>query len=128
MTSLQSRNTNTDKFITLNGTRYKLCKVIDKTATNIHHAISQKEYKKYDVQNPLNKMPVRIIRHEDFNRFFQDRQNPRKQLEYLINERWGNVLSIGVKRALFDILSLPDDVFYKKELVKGTKKENLQTK
>ena len=127
MTSLQNHNIISNT-VTIDGIEYKLCKIKDRTATNIHHIISQKERQKYDVQNPINKMQVRIVRHDDFNRFFQDRQNPKKQLEYLLNEWWGNVLSLWVKRALLDILSLPDDVFYKTELIKGTKKKNRQTK
>jgi len=68
------------------------------------------------------------VDHNDFNRFFKDRQNPRKQLEYLVTERWGSVLSLWVKRALLDILTLPDNVFYKEELIKGAKKKNKQNK
>ena len=127
MTSLQNHNI-INHYTTINGVQYKLCKVIDRTATNIHHIISQRERQQYDVQNPINKKKVRIIDHNDFNRFFKDRQNPRKQLEYLVTERWGNVLSLWVKRALLDILTLPDDVFYKEELIKGAKKKNKQTK
>lgn len=127
MTSLQSRNTNTNRIITLDGVQYKLCRVIDQTATNIHHILSQKQHQKYDVQNPINKMKVKIYRHDIFNRFFWSRQTPKEQLEYLLVEWWGSVLSLGVKRALLDILSLPDDVFYKQELIKGSKKKNLQT-
>lgn len=127
MTSLQSRNTNNNRIITLDGVQYKLCRVIDETATNIHHILSQKQYQKYDVQNPINKMRVKIIRHDIFNRFFGTRQTPKEQLEYLLKEWWGSVLSLWVKRALIDILSLPDDVFYKEELIKGRKKKNLQT-
>lgn len=123
MTSLQSRNNNIDT-ITINGVEYKLCKIIDRTATNIHHILSQKKHREYDVQNPINKMEVKIYRHDIFNRFFGARQTPREQLEYLLNEWWGNVLSLWVKRALIDILSLPDDVFYKTELVKGARKKN----
>lgn len=128
MTSIQSRNNANDRVITLNGVKYKLCRVIDQTATNIHHIISQKKHQIYDVQNPINKMQVKVIRHDIFNRFFGTRQTPKEQLEYLLKEWWGSVLSIWVKRALLDILTLPDDVFYKAELIKGTKKKNLQTK
>ena len=66
MTSLQSRNTNTNRIITLDGVQYKLCRVIDQTATNIHHILSQKQHQKYDVQNPINKMKVKIYRHDIF--------------------------------------------------------------
>ena len=93
MTSLQNHNT-INHYTTINGVQYKLCKVIDRTATNIHHIISQRERQQYDVQNPINKKKVRIVDHNDFYRFFKDRQNPRKQLEYLVTERWGNVLSL----------------------------------
>lgn len=93
MTSLQSRNTN-NTIVTINGVQYELRKVIDRTATNIHHIISRKERQEFDVENPLNKIPVKILRHDALNRFFGARQNPKKQLEYLLTEWWGNVLSI----------------------------------
>ena len=128
MTSLQSRNNANNRIITLDGIKYKLSRVIDDTATNIHHILSQKLWQKYDVQNPINKMRVKVIRHDIFNRFFGTRQTPKEQLYYLLTEWWGSVLSTGVKRALLDILNLPDDVFYKEELIKGAKKKNLQTK
>lgn len=128
MTSIKSSNNVNNSVIILNGVQYKLSKIIDTTATNIHHIISQKEYQEFDVQNPINKMKVKVLRHDALNRFFWDRQNPKKQLEYLLKERWGNVLSIWVKRALLDILSLPNDVFYKKELIKGAKKQNKNIK
>jgi len=128
MTSIKSRNNVNNNIIILNGVQYKLSKVIDATATNIHHIISQKEYQQFDVQNPLNKMKVKVLRHDALNRFFGDRQNPKKQLEYLLKERRGNVLSIWVQRALHDILSLPNDVFYKKELIKGAKNKNKDIK
>lgn len=94
MTSIKSRNNVNNSVIILNGVQYKLSKVIDTTATNIHHIISQKEHQEFDVQNPINKMKVKVLRHDALNRFFGDRQNPKKQLEYLLKERWGNVLSI----------------------------------
>lgn len=124
MTSIQSRNNADRRIITINNIKYKLSRLIDDTATNIHHAISQKLNKEFDVQNPINKMQVKVIRHDIFNRFFGTRQTPKEQLEYLLKEWWGSVLSIWVKRALLDILTLPDDVFYKAELIKGTRKKN----
>lgn len=124
MTSIQSRNNADRRIITINNIKYKLSRLIDDTATNIHHAISQKLNKEFDVQAPQNKMEVKVIRHDALNRFFGNRQTPRQQLEYLLKDRWGNVLSIWVKRALYDILSLPNDVFYKKELVKAGKNKN----
>lgn len=94
MTSIQSRNNADRRIITINNIKYKLSRLIDDTATNIHHAISQKLNKEFDVQNPQNKMEVKVIRHDALNRFFGNRQTPRQQLEYLLKDRWGNVLSL----------------------------------
>ena len=109
---------------TINGVQYQLRRITDKTATNIHHIISRKEKQEFNVHDDLNKIKVRVYDHENLNRFFGDRQNPKKQLEYLLVHWWGNVLSTGVKRALYDILSLPNDVFYRAELIKSRKNKN----
>lgn len=120
-------NNLTSNITTVNGVQYRLRRVIDKTATNIHHIISRKEKQDFNVHDEHNKIRVNMIDHDNLNQFFKDKQNPKKQLEYMVTNRRGNVLSAWVKRALYDILSLPNDVFYRAEVIKGRKNKNKKT-
>lgn len=113
---------------TIDGVPYRLRRVIDKTATNIHHIISRKQNQEFNVHSEHNKIKVRVIDHDNLNQFFGNRQDPKKQLEYMVTNRRGSVLSTGVKRALLDILSLPNDVFYRAEVIKGRKNKNKKTR
>ena len=111
-----------DRILTIDNVPYRLLRVIDKTATNIHHVISRKENKKFNVHIDRNKLEINMRVHDALNRLFWDKQNPRKQLEFMLNI-WKEVLSPWVKQELYTILSLPDDVFYHKDLIKDDKKK-----
>lgn len=86
-------NNLTSNITTVNGVQYRLRRVIDKTATNIHHIISRKEKQEFNVHDEHNKIKVNMIDHDNLNQFFKDKQNPKKQLEYMVTNRRGNVLS-----------------------------------
>ena len=109
-----------DRIITINGIDYRLLRVIDNTATNIHHRISRKEANKFNTNHERNKLKINMRVHDALNRFFWDRQNPRKQLEFMFNIR-KDVLSPGVRQELYTILTLPDDMFYHTDLIKNGK-------
>ena len=121
-------NCNRDNIINLNGFEYRLQRIIDATATNIHHIISRKEKEKFNVHDERNKMKINMRLHDALNRFYWDKQTPRKQLAFML-DIWKPVLSPLVKNALFDILNLPDDVFYHIDLIKCKKKKqkNIET-
>lgn len=109
-----------DRIITLNGIDYRLLRVIDKTATNIHHVISRKEINKFNTNHERNKLRINMRIHDALNRLFGDKQNPKKQLEFMFNIR-KEVLSPWVRNELYTILTLPDDMFYHQDLIKNGK-------
>lgn len=84
--------------------------------------ISRKENKKFNVHIDKNKLEISMRVHDALNRLFWDKQNPRKQLEFMFNI-WKEVLSPWVKQELYTILSLPDDMFYHEDLIKDGKKK-----
>jgi hypothetical protein len=59
-----------DRVITLDNVNYRLLKCIDKTATNLHHIISRKENKKFNVHHERNKMVINMRVHDALNRLF----------------------------------------------------------
>lgn len=118
---MSSKNRNRlDNIIERNGIQYKLVRIIDKTATNIHHIIWQwwDNKKKFNVQHPKNKVRVNVWYHDALNRFFKDKQNPRLQLIEIF-ELVKPVLSRWVKDELYTILYKTDDeMFYDSDLIK----------
>lgn len=107
------------KEITLgDGQRYRLQKIIDPTATNIHHVLGQSLSKEYVTWDKDNKMKVNMVRHNSLNHFYGCRQDPASQLKYMLEERREPVLSDWVKEELYALLSLPRGLFYKEHLVK----------
>jgi len=101
---------------------YKLNLLIDRTATDIHHIISKKEIHKFKVNDDKNKIKIQRRKHVALNNFFLDNQNPRKQLQVMYDIR-KTALSPGVRNELYTLLSLPDDMFYDKDLIKWTKQK-----
>ena len=63
-------NFNRDNIINLNGVEYRLQRIIDATATNIHHIISRKEKEKFNVHDERNKMKINMRLHDSLNRFY----------------------------------------------------------
>lgn len=118
------RLNNLGNITTINGVQYKLRRVIDRTATNIHHIISRKENQEFNVHDSHNKIRVSMVDHDNLNQFFKDKQNPKKQLEYMLDNWRGGVLSPQIIQALYDILNTPNEDFYRAELIKSPKKKN----
>lgn len=110
-------NNDNNRIINLNGVDYKLRKVIEKTATNIHHIIWNCNRNEYHTNKPENKMTINMIRHQCINDLFWNLQSPHEQFRFMWEIR-KPVLSRGVNMAIYDILNLPRDLFYKEELIK----------
>lgn len=109
-----------EKITTVDWKQYKLQLIKDKTATNIHHVLGQCNFKEwYAVQSPVNKIKVNEIGHDNLNRFFWNRQTVHQQLQYMLEDWWWNrVLNETVVKELYALLSLPRDLFYKKEVIR----------
>ena len=111
-----------DRTITLDNVNYRLLKVIDKTATNLHHIMWRCNRHKYNTNIPENIVRISEREHDALNRFFKDKQNPRDQLRKVF-ELVKPVLSTGVKHELEIILNCDDDLFYIPGLLKWKKKK-----
>ena len=112
------------RILEMDGIRYKLNRVIPPDEEDRHHIISRKERARFKVWNDENIVRIKRRTHVALNNLFEDKQEPRKQLEMMVGI-WKSALSEGVKRALYDILSLPDDVFYNEKLINGKYKKKL---
>ena len=103
--------------------QYKLCKIIDKTATDIHHIIWKKYRNQYNTNVEENKTRISRRLHVALNWFFGDKQNPRDQLKQIF-EIVKPVLSNWVRNELYTILyECDDDLFYIPEVLKWKKKK-----
>lgn len=106
-----------------NGVKWKLCKIIDKTETDIHHIMWKCNRLKYNTNIDENKVRISRRLHVALNGFFGDKQNPRDQLKQVF-EIVKPVLSEWVRKELYTILyEADDDLFYIPELLKWKKKK-----
>lgn len=107
----------------IDGVQYKLCKLIDRTATDIHHIIWKKYRHKYNTNAEENKTRINRRMHVALNSFFWDKQSPREQLQQLF-EIVKPVLSNWVRQELYTILyECDDDLFYIDEVLRWKKKK-----
>lgn len=112
-----------DRVVTIDNVEYRLQRLVDKTATNIHHIISRKLHQKYNVRHEKNLVRINMREHDALNRYFLDKQNPRDQLKKVF-ELVKPVLSTGVKQELQTILyECDDDLFYDPDLLKWGRKK-----
>jgi len=110
-----------------NWVQYKLCKIIDKTAQDIHHIMWKCNRNKYNTNIEQNKVKISRRLHVALNGFFGDKQNPRDQLKQ-VYEIVKNVLSPWVRNELYTILyECDDEMFYIPELLKWKKKKKTNT-
>ena len=112
-----------DRILTIDNVPYRLLRVIDKTATNLHHIMGKCNRQKYNTEIPENKVRISEREHDALNRYFKDKQNPRDQLRKVF-ELVKPVLSAGVRHELEVILSCSDDLFYIPELLKWQKQKS----
>ena len=116
-----------NRIIEINGVQRKLNRVIDKTATDLHHIMWQCNKHLYNVNIDENKIRMERREHVALNNYFRDKQNPREQLKK-VYETVKSVLSEWVRRELYTILyEADDDMFYIPELLKWKKKKKQKT-
>ena len=112
-----------NRIVEINWVQWKLNRVIDKYATDIHHVVGQKYKHLYNVNIDQNKMRISRKDHVDYNNFVKDKQNPREAMQKLF-EMCKQVLTAWVRRELYTILYETDDeMFYIPELLKWKKKK-----
>lgn len=126
--SLKNRNRNRiARITTIDWIQYKLNRVIDETATSIHHIMGQCNKKQYNVNIEQNKVRISDREHIALNNYFKDKQNPREQL-IKVFEMVKPILSAWVKQELYTILyKVDDDLFYIPELLKKWKQKKPKT-
>lgn len=114
-------NRDKPKILEIDGDLWKLNKVIDKNAMDLHHIMGRCNRNKYNTNIEENKIKINRRLHVALNWFFGDKQNPRDQLKQVF-EITKNVLSPGVRRELYTILyECDDEMFYIPELLKWKK-------
>lgn len=111
-----------DRVITIDNVNYRLLKVIDKTATNLHHIMWRCNRHKYNTNIPENLVRISEREHDALNRYFKDKQNPRDQLKKVF-DLVKPVLSQWVRHELEIILNCDDDLFYIPGLLKWLKQK-----
>lgn len=105
---------------------YKLNRVIPPDEYDNHHIISRKEKDKFKVWEQDNIIRIKRRTHVALNNLFEDKQNPRKQLQMMF-DIWKSALSVWVRNELYTLLTLPDDMFYNDNLLNGKYKKKLWT-
>ena len=117
-----------NRIVEINWVQWKLNRVIDKTATDLHHIMWQCNKHLYNVNIEQNKIRMERREHVALNNYFRDKQNPREQLKKVF-ETVKTVLTPGVRRELYTILyETDDDMFYIEELLKEKKKKDNKPK
>ena len=112
-----------NRIVEINWVQRKLNRVIDKTATNLHHIMGRCNKHLYNVSIDENLIRMSEREHIAFNNYFGNKQNPREQLKKVF-ETVKTVLTPGVRRELYTILYETDDsMFYIDELLKWKKKK-----
>ena len=112
-----------NRIVEINGVQRKLNRVIEKSATDMHHIMWQCNKHLYNVNIDENKIRMERREHIALNNYFRDKQNPREQLKKVF-ETVKQVLAPWVRRELYTILYEADDeMFYIPELLKWKKKK-----
>jgi len=116
-------NNKFNRILVVNWIQYKLNRIIEATATNLHHIMWKCNKMKYNVNIPENIVEMNEREHVALNSFFKDKQNPREQLQKLF-EIVKPVLSPWVRNELYTILYQTDDeMFYIQELLRWKQKQ-----
>ena len=114
---MDKANNITDSIIRIGNVDYSLKRIVDKTATDIHHLIWKRYRHQYRTNAEENKVRINRRKHIALNQFFGDKQNPREQLIEVFN-LVKPVLTPWVRRELHTILELTDDdMFYIPEVL-----------
>ena len=116
-----------NRIVEINWVQRKLNRVIDKTATNLHHIMWQCNKHLYNVNIDQNKIRMSEREHVALNNYFGNKQNPREQLQKVF-ETVKTVLTPWVRRELYTILyDTDDEMFYIDELLKWKRKKKQKT-
>ena len=83
MAKNDSCDNNDRRFTDDNGIRWKINRVIEATAMDIHHIIGQKYRNEYNVHAKENKIKIPRRKHFAYNNFVEDKQNPREAFKIL---------------------------------------------
>lgn len=119
--SINHKMKNKPRILEMDGISYKLNRIIPPDEEDNHHIISRKEKARFKVNNPENIVRIKRRTHVALNNLFEDKQEPRKQLQ-MMYDIWKNALSVGVRNELYTLLTLPDDMFYNENLINGKHK------
>ena len=84
---------------------------------SVHHINGQKDRDKFNVELDMNKKKISVRLHEAFNLVVRDKQNPKEQLQVMVDERWLTI-SEETKRDLYEIINRSDRRFYKRAITK----------
>lgn len=114
------------RIIECGGISYKLNRIIPPDEEDNHHIISRKEKARFKVWEPENIVRIKRRTHVALNNLFEDKQEPRKQLQMMF-DIWKSALSVGVRNELYTLLTLPDDMFYNENLINGKHKKKIWT-
>lgn len=107
--------------------KYKLVRVIEESAKDIHHILGRKYRDKYNIWIEENKMLISRREHVDYNNFVKDKQNPREAMQKMY-EMCKQILAPKIKEVLEGVLyNTEDEEFYIQEILKK-KKKNLHHK
>lgn len=106
------------RVIECGGISYKLNRIIPPDEEDNHHIISRKEKARFKVNNQENIIRIKRRTHVALNNLFEDKQEPRKQLQMMF-DIWKSALSPWVRQELDLIINLPDDMFYNENLING---------
>ena len=111
-----------DRILIFDGKLYRLQRIVDKTATDLHHIIWKRFRHQYRTNAKENIVRINRRKHIALNAFFWDKQNPREQLLEVFN-LVKPVLSPWVRHELSVILNCDDDLFYIPEVLNGRNKK-----
>lgn len=110
-----------DKRVTVWWKEYALHRVIDKTATNVHHLLQRAERSRFNVDADENKVRMLQREHQALHQYFTNERDPQAQLRKHFNlTRW--VIKEDIAEQLEELLNLPIEDFYKSNLVKWKRK------
>lgn len=110
-----------NRIVEINGVQRKLNRVVDSTATDIHHVVGQKYKNLYNVKIEQNKMRIPRKDHEAYNHFVGHKQSPREAMQKMF-DMCKQVLLPSIRERLVEILyNTEDKDFYIPELLKWKK-------
>ena len=106
-----------NRIVDIGWVQYRLVRIIEATATDLHHLLGKCNQNKYNVKAKENIVRIPRREHDALNRYFKDKQNPREQL-LKVFELVTPVLNDKTRKDLAEILSRTDEDFYIPQVLK----------